>query len=440
MTFRPIDEVPVSVTRGKVYEEGWQSWSPTTWYGVGETSTRPALAWQHVMRFRPGTPLAPHGFQGEGLLVVDPGTGEPARVYGARDASEHVPSIRAELSGDRLVVTADGAVTTGLAPHGTVAGLTAFADRFAAQASVATVRPAPTVWCSWYRYFMDVTEYDIEENLAGIEEHDLPVDVVQIDDGWAAGIGDWTQLSGRFSSLPHLVDKIRDSGRRAGIWVAPFIVGVASDLAREHPDWLVGEAGYNWEQDLRGLDLTQPGARDYLWSAFRGLRDAGFDYFKLDFLYAGALPGRRREDVTSVAAYRSGLQLIRDAVGPHSYLLGCGAPILPSVGLVDGMRVSPDTFHVDAQDGSRGLRGAMSLAARAWQHGRFWVNDPDCLVARPSFALRKEWSAVIEQYGGLRSSSDRVADLDRWGLDTTRRLLATAPPPSPFPEPLTRSS
>ena len=49
-------------------------------------------------------------------------------------------------------------------------------------------------------------------------------------------------------------------------------------------------------------------------------------------------------------------------------------------------------------------------------------------------------SAVIEQYGGLRSSSDRVADLDRWGLDTTRRLLATAPPASPSPESLTRSN
>lgn len=440
MPFRPIDEVPVSVAHATVYEEGWQSWSPTTSYGAGETSSRPKLAWQKSMRFRAGKPLASHGFQAEGLLVVDPGTGEPARVYGIPDASQDVPSIRAEVTGDRLVVTADGAVTTDIASHGAAAGLTTFADRFAAQAGVAAIRPAPTVWCSWYRYFLDVAEEDIEENLAAIHEHDLPVDVIQIDDGWQAGIGDWTQLSGRFSSLPRLAEKIRDSDRRAGIWVAPFIVGLDSNLAREHPDWLVGDAGRNWEQDLRGLDLSQPGARDYLWSAFRGLRDAGFDYFKLDFLYAGAIPGKRGEDTTAVAAYRSGLKLIRDAVGPESYLLGCGAPILPSVGLIDGMRVSPDTFHVDAQDGSRGLRGATSIAARAWQHGRFWVNDPDCLVARPSFTLRREWAALIEQYGGLRSSSDRVGDLDRWGLDTTRRLLATAPPTIPFPEPETGSN
>lgn len=69
----------------------------------------------------------------------------------------------------------------------------------------------------------------------------------------------------------------------------------------------------------------------------------GFDFFKLDFLYAGALDGGRHEDMSAVTAYRSGLELIRRAIGTEAYLLGCGAPILPSIGLVDAMRVSPDT-------------------------------------------------------------------------------------------------
>ena len=67
---------------------------------------------------------------------------------------------------------------------------------------------------------------------------------------------------------------------------------------------------------------------------------------------------------------------MREVVGPDVYLVGCGAPILPSVGLVDAMRVSPDTFHEGGEDGSTGLRGLMPLAARAWQQGRLWVNDP----------------------------------------------------------------
>jgi alpha-galactosidase len=425
-----------------VYEEGWQSWSPTTWYPVGATSKRPTLDWQHLMRFRAGTEMPDRGFLGAGLLVVDPGTGDPVRVYGAGFSPAAVPSVRAVLDGDRLLVSADddpgdaagdaaGRVDLTLAPDA-AAGLAAFGDRYAAAAG-AVVRPAPTVWCSWYRYFLEVTEADILENVAAIAEHDLPVDVVQVDDGWQAGIGDWTALSGRFTSLERLADRIHAGGRRAGIWVAPFLAGTASELAREHPEWLVGDAGTNWDQDLRGIDLTHPGAREYLWGALRGLRDAGFDYFKLDFLYGGAAPGPRHDDVGPVAAYRSGLALVRDAVGPDAYLLGCGAPILPSVGLVDAMRVSPDTFHVDAQDGSRGMRGRAATVARAWQHGRFWVNDPDCVVARPSYALREEWAAVVERYGGLRSASDRIAELDDWGLATTRRVLATAPPATPFP-------
>jgi len=434
VTFSVIDEVDVSVECGSVHEHGWQSWSPTSTYSVAQTSPRPERDWQHLMRFRPETPAPPRGFQAEGLLVIDPGTGGPTRVYAARDAREEVPSIRAELHGGRLVVEADGPVTVELVEDGIGVALAGFGDACAARLGADAPRTAPTVWCSWYHYFEDATEYDVVENLAEIGRLRLPVDVVQIDDGWEAGVGDWLELSGRFSSLSGLAGRIHDAGRRAGIWVAPFTVGSRSVLAREHPDWLVGAAGQNWGQDLLGLDLTHPGARSHLWTVFRALHEAGFDYFKLDFLYTGALIGSRFEDVTGVAAYRSGLELIRDAVGAQPYLLGCGAPILPSVGLVDAMRVSPDTYHpADTEDEQRRLRGRTCVEARAWQHGRFWVNDADCLVARPSFTARHEWAEVIERYGGLRSVSDRIADLDDWGMETTRRLLGTAPAPTPFP-------
>ena len=98
------------------------------------------------------------------------------------------------------------------------------------------------------------------------------------------------------------------------------------------------------------------------------------------------------------------------------------------------MRVSPDTFHEGGEDGSRGLRGLMPLVARAWQQGRLWVNDPDCLVARPSYALREPWAdAGRRRYGGLRSFSDRVAELDDWGLATVRELLADRGGADPVP-------
>ncbi|MHC2998554.1 glycoside hydrolase family 36 protein [Microbacterium sp. HJ5] len=427
-----VDEVAAGAD-ARVYAEGWQSWSPTTWYRRDSPVHRPDHAWQHLMRFRPGTPLADHAVQGEGLLVVDPGDGAPAHVFATLDASTDVPTIRAEWAGDRVVVHADGPITHWVADAASapVAGaaaqhpaLASFGDRFASAAGARTAASVPRVWCTWYRYFEEVTAADVGENLRAIERAGLDVDVVQIDDGWSLGTGEWTAPDPRFGSLPDAVAEIRASGRRAGVWLAPFSVGSRSDLAQRHPDWLTGPAGYNWGDDLVGLDLTHPSVRAHLVEVFTGLRELGVDYLKLDFLYSGAVPGERHDrDATPVAAYRSGLALIRDVMGDDTYLLGCGAPILPSVGLVDAMRVSPDTFHEGGEDGSQGLRGRMSLEARAWQHGRLWTTDPDCLVARPQFALREEWAEVVLAAPGLRGFSDRIAELDARGMELVRRLL-----------------
>jgi alpha-galactosidase len=434
-----VDEVTVDPTAARFYAEGWQSWSPTTWARWGDPH-RPAEPWQHTMRFRPGTALPDDdALQGEGLLVVDPGTGAPVRAYAVADATEAVASIRAALVGDRLTVTADGPVDASEHPD-PVAAVTAFGDTFARRAGVGPLRPAPRVWCSWYRYFEEVTARDVEENLAAFDDADLPVDVVQIDDGWTAGLGEWLRPSRGFPDLAAVVARIRATGRRAGIWLAPFMVGADTEVAREHPEWLTGDAGRNWGQSMLGLDLTRPAVRDYLAASVRRLVDLGIDYLKLDFLYAGAVPGRRHDDVSAIAAYRSGVELLREAAGADAYLLGCGAPILPSVGLVDAMRVSPDTFHEGGEDGSTGLRGRMSLVARSWQHGRLWVNDPDSLVTRPTYRQRERWAETVETYGGLRSFSDRVAELDAWGLATTRRLMSTVPPPEPFADDIVERS
>lgn len=430
---KTIDDIAAG-PEARIYAEGWQSWSPTTWYDRRTAAHRPAEAWQHLMRFRPGTDLPDDdGVQGEGLLVVDPGGGAPAHVYATLDVASTVPTLRAHRRDDRIVISANGAVE-----HWTIeaaeaadgatsasagdAALMDFGDRFGAAAGARTGE-VPRLWCTWYRYFEDVTQADVLENLRAIDDLDLTVDVVQIDDGWSLGTGEWTRPHPRFGSLPDTIATIRERGRRAGVWLAPFSVGARSDVATRHPDWLTGPAGYNWGDDLVGLDLTHPGVREYLTDVFTSLRDLGVDYLKLDFLYSGAVPAVRHDDVTPIEAYRSGLALIRSVMGDDTFLLGCGAPILPSVGLVDGMRVSPDTFHEGGEDGSQGLRGRMSLEARAWQHGRMWTSDPDCLVARPQFALRDEWADVVLHAPGLRGFSDRLADLDAHGLDLVRRLL-----------------
>ena len=435
-----VAEIDVDPALARVHEHGWQSWTPTATYRVDEAPHRSRHELFRLLHCRADAPVpGPEAFQGDGLLAVETGHGA-VHVVAAPDGRTEVPTIRAELDGTRLRLTADAAVDhlVDEGRGGIDGALARWADGVVSRLALPPVRPAPTVWCSWYHYFTDVTERDVDENLQAIEEVELPVDVVQLDDGYQAAIGDWLTLSDRFASVGAMSRRIRDRGRRAGIWVAPFLAGADSRLAAEHPDWLVGgpqapvSAGHNWGQDLAALDVTHPDAARYLTRVFSTMRDWGFDYFKIDFLYAGALHGRRHGTPDPLVAYREGLDLIREAIG-DAYLLGCGAPLLPSLGKVDAMRISPDTGpDHEPLEGELCLpstRSAMLTgAARAFQHGRFWVNDPDCLIVRPAVERREQWASHVERYGGLMASSDRIADLDEWGRQTTHRLLGKQVP------------
>jgi alpha-galactosidase len=281
------------------------------------------------------------------------------------------------------------------------------------------VHEIPPGWCSWSFYFKHVNERDVVENVEAARRLRLPIEIVQLDDGYETVIGDWLDVTEAFGSLQRLAARIGDAGMRPGIWLAPFLVAPNSTLAKLHPDWLVPEqgAGMHWGEEMRILDVTRPSAAEHLAGVFRTLAGWGFGYFKLDFLYAAAIP--------SLGAYRRGMQLIRDAVGSDAILLACGAPLLPSIGLCDAMRVGPDVLQEtpDPQVDLDSLVGITQL--RRWMNGRLWVNDPDCLVARAEIKDRDAWASHLEGYGGLRFSSDRLSALDARGLELTRRFLGS---------------
>jgi alpha-galactosidase len=440
--FAPVTELGYDAST-LVFEHGWQSWSPSGWYPLKTQPPRPTAPNHHVMAYRPGVdqPTSPAGvFQGEGLLAV--ATGNETAVIAAT-STDVVPSVRCEVRDDRLVVSANGEVEviSGVYANPNQA-LADWADRLSAASgsSEHAVRVFGPSWCSWYAYWGKVTERDVMSEVRRFDEQDLSVDLVLLDEGYQVEIGDWLTPREDFGSTVRLAADIRSSGRRAGIWVAPFLVGSKSETARLHPEWLVPgiTAGANWGQDQLVLDVTHPGAARHLQDVFTELCRQGYDHFKLDFLYAGAIDGQRHGQLDGIAAYRHGLRLLREVVGPNRILHGCGAPILPSLGLVDCMRISPDTDPlVDPPSGDisqPGQRGARSTSvAREFLHGRWWANDSDCLILRPDVQAREEWADHIEKAPGLRMSSDPIGELDRWGLDRTRELLT---PSSPRPHPL----
>ena len=160
------------------------------------------------------------------------------------------------------------------------------------------------MWCSWYSLYNQIDEpalFRIFDELG-----DLPFDVLQVDDGWQVAVGDWKANRKFPSGMEALAEKIKSTGRKAGLWLAPLLAVKSSRLFREHPDWFLRDergglvpAGFNWGERLYALDTTHPGATEWLIALMKQVRTWGFDYLKLDFLYAGALKGQRYQGHTA---------------------------------------------------------------------------------------------------------------------------------------------
>ncbi len=311
----------------------------------------------------------------------------------------------------------------------------------------------PSGWCSWYYYYTRVTEHDVLSNLSALRDKKLPVKYVQLDDGYQRKVGDWLTTNEKFpSGLGGLARQIKQAGFVPGIWLAPFFVQRSSDIYKNHRDWLLrdddGELrrlGYHpfWgitDGQVYSLDLTHPEVLTWLRRVFSALCELGYEYFKIDFLFAGLRLGRRHDSSRSpVESYRQGLQVIRDTIGER-FLLGCGAPLLPSIGFCDAMRISPDVKEdwrdpmVDLIAHDTGYPSAElalhNCLTRAHLHGKWWMNDPDCLLVRrdkSSLTLPEVQTlvSVMSLSGGMLLLSD-----DLRGLPGEREQLVrqTLPP------------
>jgi hypothetical protein len=294
-------------------------------------------------------------------------------------------------------------------------------------------------WLSWYRYGPWVTSEDIVENASFLRQPDLnglEYKVVQIDDGWQQAYGDW-EANGRFTGLDALVGQLRDSGQVPGIWTAPFLVGVESRLAETAPDeWFVRTADGRRLTDPREglpgemqvLDCRNPDVLTHLRQVFSRLYDAGFRYFKIDYLYAGAHAG--------LEAFRRGVEVIREAI-KDSYLLACGAPLMPVVGLVDGCRVGEDTarpiynFETGAPQptvfGDEVQWAARNLASRQALNGWFQLDADIALVGgNLPVAQARQLVTLAAISGGPFFASDDLPRLspDRLALLTNPEVLA----------------
>ncbi|MGP7959380.1 alpha-galactosidase [Sanguibacter sp. A247] len=306
------------------------------WGGERHPQRRPVAdgTWlRAVRRGRPG-----HDDPGATVVGTSGFTSRRGEVWGAHIAwsgdrtqiVERLPEgagvLRSVVGGGELLEPREVVLSPGesyRAPHAVFAwsdaGLDGLSERFHAHVRAfpsAPATPRPLVLNTWEAVYFD---HDLAR-LTTLADRAAEVGVERfvLDDGWfrgrrddTAGLGDWyVDATVWPRGLEPLAEYVHSLGMEFGLWFEPEMVNPDSDLARTHPDWVLGEVeGLTWRNQL-ALDLTNPDVVDYILERISATVAAlGVDFIKWDHnreLHASltAARGARRIHQQTRALYR----------------------------------------------------------------------------------------------------------------------------------------
>ena len=293
-------------------------------------------------------------------------------------------------------------------------------------------------YTSWYNYYQNINEEIILRDLKALDSR---FNLFQIDDGYETFVGDWLDVDGRKfpNGLEPIVKEIHDRGYKAGIWLAPLVAEAKSKLYKEHHDWIRKDknnkpiiAGGNWSKHY-ALDLEKEEVRSYIRDCLEHYMKMGFDFFKLDFLYAAGLPSY--EGKTRCMAQKEAYNFLRDIL-KDKLILGCGANLLNSYGSFDYLRIGPDVslkfddvaymrlFHRERPSTKVTLQNTIF---RSIFDQRLFANDPDVFLLRDdniglSFEQREALTTINALFGSVLMTSDNIAGYD----EKKKEILAHA--------------
>jgi len=409
------------------YRHGWQSWSLAAWTNLHPFPVQmPAIFHplqvdvEHVFNQTPhGSWLGAVEFEDGNILLL-----------GALDTDAHVFMTDGHLTG-RIDIS-DGEWFIAYGRENLV--FERYAEQLGERFGRVKKNGVPRVWCSWYSLYTTIDEKILSrvfDELSG-----LSFDVLQVDDGWQINIGDWEPNAKFPSGMSALAEKIKSTGRKAGLWLAPLIATRSSRLFRKHSDWFLRNgrgrlvsAGFNWGEQLYALDTTHPRVIEWLTALMKQVRAWGYDYLKLDFLYAGALVGKRYKDMPREAAYRQSLRVMREAMGSDAFLLTCGTPIFPALGLCDAIRIGPDVSHAwerhrDAHllynPSIPGTRNAIrTVAHRLWLRSLVHIDPDVAYFASKENSLTPEQKTLLQDLAYI-CNFKATSELPQW-LTTEER-------------------
>ena len=280
-----------------------------------------------------------------------------------------------------------------------------------------------TGWTSWYAFRDNVTQRDITETAAVIKETLAPFgyEYVQIDDGFQQnpiGVPDhWLKTNDKFpDGLDGLKASITSQGLKPGLWTN--VSFAQRDYALAHPEYFVkGPDG----QPARGnwVGYVMDGANpktlaDLVLPVYRALKNAGWQYFKVDALRHLKYEGYNsfsdyfaRKQLDRDAVYRQFASAITSAIGPNTFKLMCWGVRPELIGLFDGCRIGNDGF------GYGGFSEYNSF------NNIVWRNDPDHIELKQPDAYRA--TTITSLTGSLLMLTDPPAVYRTERVEAARR-------------------
>jgi len=296
-------------------------------------------------------------------------------------------------------------------------------------------------YTSWYNRYDQINEACLLSDLEGAAKVLRPGDLFQIDDGWQEAVGDWLNVrKDRFpGGLEPIVEKIHEKGFKAGLWLAPFGIQKKSAFFESHQDWLLKPGGKIWPAGINwgsfyAVDIDNAEVVSYLEQVFDTvLNKWGFDFVKLDFLYAAAPYGTETE--SRAGRMIRAMKLLRRVCG-DKLILGCGVPLMPAFGLVDycriGCDVGPDwdstaLMRMTHRERVSTKNSIDDTTYRRQINGRAFMNDPDVFFLRDENCKLSDKEKELlytanARYGGLLLTSDDMNKWDDAKIETYKKI------------------
>ncbi|HPT14584.1 MAG TPA: alpha-galactosidase [Bacteroidales bacterium] len=245
-------------------------------------------------------------------------------------------------------------------------------------------------WSSWYAFFRDVNEKDVQQisDVLGEKLRPFGLQYIQIDDGYQQEMSYpemWLNWNQQFpSGMKAMASYISSRGLKPGIWTN--VAFENKEYAYTHKSLFVSDEKDNpaWGRWVNYvMDGSNPETLEQLIKPlYKGYSEAGWKYFKLDALrhlmYEGYNSNNAyfaARNIDRVEAFRSLVKAVRNETGNDNFLLACWGIRPELVGIVDGCRIGDDGF---------GLR---TLTQYNSFNNVVWRNDPDHIELKEKVAF-----------------------------------------------------